>query len=131
WWVWDARLTSTLVLFFLFVGVIALRGAIENRDSAGRATGILAIVGVINIPIIKWSVDWWNTLHQPASFTVTDKPAMPVEMWLPLLVMVIGFYLFFFVVLTLRMQGEILNREYRAEWVKQRVAQRQLEGRSS
>ncbi len=121
WWVWDARLTSTLVLFFLFVGVIALRGAMENRETAGRATGILAIVGVINIPIIKWSVNWWNTLHQPASLSLTEKPAMPIEMWLPLLVMIVGFYCFFLTVLTLRMQAEILSREFRADWVKKKV----------
>ncbi|MFT5560885.1 MAG: heme exporter protein C [Candidatus Azotimanducaceae bacterium] len=121
WWVWDARLTSTLVLFFLFVGIMALRSAMENRDSAGRATAILAVIGVINLPIIKFSVDWWNTLHQPASFTLTEKPAMPAEMWLPLLVMVIGFYLFFFTVLVMRMQAEILSREHRSEWVSQRV----------
>ena len=121
WWVWDARLTSTLVLFFLFVGIMALRAAIENRDTAGRAAGILAVVGVVNIPIIKWSVDWWYTLHQPASITLTEKPAMPADMWMPLLVMVIGFYGFFLTVLTLRMQGEILNREFRADWVKARV----------
>lgn len=121
WWVWDARLTSTLVLFFLFVGIMALRSAMENRESAGRATAILAVIGVINLPIIKFSVDWWNTLHQPASFTLTEKPAMPAEMWLPLLVMVIGFYLFFFTVLIMRMQAEILSREYRSEWVSERV----------
>lgn len=121
WWVWDARLTSTLVLFFLFVGAMALRSAMENKDGAGRATAILAVVGVVNLPIIKFSVDWWNTLHQPASIKLTEKPAMPIEMWLPLLVMVIGFYLFFFTVLTLRMQGEILVRERRSEWVTQRV----------
>lgn len=123
WWVWDARLTSTLVLFFLFVGIMALRSAMENRESAGRATAILAVIGVINLPIIKFSVDWWNTLHQPASFTLSEKPAMPVEMWLPLLVMVIGFYLFFFTVLIMRMQAEILRREYRSDWVLQRVKQ--------
>lgn len=121
WWVWDARLTSTLVLFFLFVGIIALRSAMENRDSAGRATAILAVIGVVNLPIIKFSVDWWNTLHQGASFTLTEKPAMPPEMWMPLLIMVIGFYLFFFTVLMMRMQTEILSREYRSDWVTQRV----------
>lgn len=121
WWVWDARLTSTLVLFFLFVGIIALRNAMENSNNAGRATAILAVVGVINLPIIKFSVDWWNTLHQGASFTLTKKPAMPAEMWMPLLVMVIGFYLFFFTVLIMRMQTEILSREHRSDWVIQRV----------
>ncbi|MDG1443137.1 MAG: heme ABC transporter permease [Pseudomonadales bacterium] len=119
WWVWDARLTSTLVLLFLFIGVIALRSAMENRQAAGRATAILAVVGVINLPIIKFSVNWWNTLHQPASFTLTEKPAMPAEMWMPLLVMVIGFYLFMLVALILGMRNEVLRRESRTQWVKQ------------
>lgn len=118
WWEWDARLTSTLVLFFLFVGVIALRYAMETRESAGRATAILALVGVVNLPIIKYSVEWWNTLHQPASFTVTEKPAMPAEMWMPLLVMVLGFYVFFFTVWMLRIRAEIIVREERTEWVR-------------
>jgi heme exporter protein C len=122
WWVWDARLTSTLVLFFLFVGVMALRSAMEWRESAGRATAMLAIVGVINLPIIKYSVDWWFTLHQPSSFTLTEKPAMPVEMWLPLLVMVLGFYLFFFAVWMTRIRAEILSREYRTDWVRKVMA---------
>lgn len=127
WWVWDARLTSTLVLFFLFVGIMALRSAMENRNSAGRATAILAVVGVINLPIIKFSVEWWNTLHQPASFTLTEKPAMPVEMWLPLLVMVIGFYLFFFTALLMRMQTQILSREYRSDWVARLIEKNGIE----
>ncbi len=122
WWVWDARLTSTLVLFFLYIGVIALRSAMEGREVAGRACAILAIVGVVNLPIIKYSVDWWYTLHQPASFTLTEKPAMPVEMWAPLLLMVIGYYLFFFSVWFMRVRNEILMRERRTDWVKQWVA---------
>ena len=99
WWVWDARLTSTLVLLFLFIGVIVLRSAKEGSESVGRATAILAVVGLINLPIIKFSVDWWFTLHQPSSFSLTESPSMPPEMWLPLLVMVVGFYLFFFLYL--------------------------------
>jgi len=121
WWVWDARLTSTLILFFLFVGVIALRSAMDNRDSAGRATAVLALVGVVNLPIIKYSVDWWFTLHQSASFSLTEKPTMPAEMWLPLLIMVIGFYLFFFVAWMLRIRAEILHREIRTQWVRERL----------
>jgi heme exporter protein C len=124
WWVWDARLTSTLVLLFLFIGVMALRSAMENRQAAGRATAILAVVGVINLPIIKFSVNWWNTLHQSSSFTLTEKPAMPPEMWMPLLVMVIGFYLFLFVALILGMRNEILRRESRTQWVKQWVQEK-------
>ena len=118
WWVWAARLTSTLILFFLYIGVMALRSAMEGRESAGRATAMLAVVGVINLPIIKYSVDWWFTLHQPSSFSLTEKPSMPVEMWLPLLVMVLGFYLFFFSVWMVRIRTEILNRECRSQWVQ-------------
>ncbi|TBV07767.1 heme ABC transporter permease [Stutzerimonas kirkiae] len=122
WWVWDARLTSMLILLFLYFGVIALGQAISNRESAARACAVLAIVGVVNIPIIKYSVEWWNTLHQPATFTVTEKPAMPVEMWLPLLVMVLGFYLFFGAVLLVRMRLEVLRREARSSWARAEVA---------
>jgi len=121
WWVWDARLTSTLVLLFLFLGVIALRAAMDSRESAGRATAVLALVGVINLPIIKYSVDWWFTLHQPATFKLTEKPAMPMEMWLPLLIMVIGYYGFFFTVWMMRIRAEILQRESRAVWVRNLV----------
>ena len=121
WWVWDARLTAMLILLFLYFGVIALGQSISNRDSAAKACAVLAIVGVINIPIIKYSVEWWNTLHQPATFKITEKPAMPAEMWVPLLVMVIGFYCFFAVALLLRMRLEVLKRESRASWVKAEV----------
>ena len=120
-WEWDARLTSMLILLFLYFGIIALGQAISNRDSAAKACAVLAIVGVVNIPIIKYSVEWWNTLHQPATFKVTEKPAMPMEMWLPLLVMVIGFYCFFTAVLLMRMRLEVLRRESRASWVKNEV----------
>ena len=118
WWVWDARLTSMLILLFLYFGVIALQSAFDSKQSAARASAILSLVGVVNIPIIKYSVDWWNTLHQPATFTLTEKPAMPIEMWLPLLVMVIGFYCFFATVLMMRTRNEILEREKRTQWVQ-------------
>ena len=118
-WEWDARLTSMLILLFLYFGIIALRMAISNRDTAANATAVMAIVGVVNIPIIKYSVDWWNTLHQPATFTMTEKPAMPPEMWLPLLVMVIAFYGLFALNLLLRMRLEVLRREYKARWVRE------------
>jgi heme exporter protein C len=122
WWVWDARLTSMLILLFLYFGVMALYSAMEKPENAARSVAILALVGLVNIPIIKYSVDWWNTLHQPATFTLTEKPAMPVEMWLPLLVMLIGFYCFFASALMLRLRNEILNREKRTSWVKQLVS---------
>lgn len=121
WWVWDARLTSMLILLFLYFGVIALGNAITNRNSAAQACAVLAIVGVINIPIIKYSVEWWNTLHQSASFTLTEKPAMPADMWLPLLLTTLGFYFFFGAVLLLRMRLEVLMRESRAGWVQTEI----------
>lgn len=121
WWVWDARLTSMLILLFLYFGVIALGHAITNRESSAKACAVLAIVGVVNIPIIKYSVEWWTSLHQPASFTVTGKASMPSEMWLPLLIMVIAFYCFFGVVLLMRMRLEVLRREARSSWVRAEV----------
>ncbi len=122
WWEWDARLTSTLVLLFLFIGVIALRSAIESREAGARATAILALVGVVNLPIIKYSVEWWNTLHQPATFTLTEKPAMPPEMWMPLLVMVLGYYAFFFTVWMLQIRASVISSESRADWVRKLVS---------
>jgi len=119
WWVWDARLTSMLVLLFLYLGVIALNSAIESESKAAQATAVLSLVGLVNIPIIKYSVEWWNTLHQPATFKLTEKPAMPAEMWMPLLVMVIGFYTLFGTALMLRLRNEILQRERRASWVRE------------
>ena len=121
WWVWDARLTSMLILLFLYFGIMALQSAIEDAATAAKASAVLALVGMVNIPIIKYSVEWWNTLHQPATFTLTEKPAMPAEMWIPLLVMVIGFYCFFTTVILLRTRNEILERERRTNWVKKLV----------
>jgi len=120
-WVWDARLTSMLILLFLYFGVIALGQAISNRDSAAKACAVLALVGAVNIPIIKYSVEWWNTLHQPATFKITGKATMAMEMWLPLLIMIIGFYCFFATVLLLRMRLEVLRRESRTSWVKTEI----------
>jgi heme exporter protein C len=121
WWIWDARLTSMLILLFLYGGVIALDRAINDEKSAARAVAILVLVGVVNIPIIKYSVDWWNTLHQPATFKLTEKPSMPAEMWVPLLLSVIGLYLLFGWLACLRMQTEILLREKRTRWVQELV----------
>ncbi len=121
WWVWDARLTSMLILLFLYLGVVALHSAIESEATAAQSAAVLALVGLVNIPIIKYSVDWWNTLHQPATFKLTERPAMAPEMWMPLLVMVIGFYCFFAVSLMMRTRNEILIRERRSSWVKELV----------
>lgn len=124
WWVWDARLTSMLILFFLYLGIVALHSAISDKDQAAKATAVLALVGLVNIPIIKYSVEWWNTLHQPASLTLTKKPAMPPEMWVPLLVMILGFYCFFAAVLIMRTRLEILVREWRTSWVRELLNKR-------
>lgn len=118
WWVWDARLTSMLILFFLYMGVIALQNAIENEEMASKAAAILAIVGTINIPIIKYSVEWWNTLHQPATITLTKKPTMAAEMFIPLVFTILAFYLWFFVWVIARTRNDILWRERRTQWVK-------------
>ncbi len=124
WWVWDARLTSMLILFFLYLGIIALYSAFDDEASGDQAAAVLALVGLVNIPIIKYSVEWWNTLHQPATFKVTEKPAMPPEMWIPLLIMVIGFYCFFAAVLLSRARTEVLEREKKTAWVQALVEHR-------
>jgi heme exporter protein C len=126
WWVWDARLTSELVLLFLYLGYIALRGAIEQPQTAARAAAILALVGVVNIPIIHFSVEWWNTLHQPATITRMDKPAMHISMLRPLLLMVAGFQLLYFYNLMVRLQTGILQRESRTNWVAELAAQNRV-----
>ena len=128
-WVWDARLTSMLILLFLYFGVIALGQAIPNRESAAQGCAVLAIAGVINIPIIKYSVEWWNTLHQPASFSLAHKPAMPAQMWLPLLLAILAFYCFFGAVLFTRMRLEVLRREAGSRWADAEIA-RLLEDRT-
>jgi heme exporter protein C len=122
WWVWDARTTSMLVLLFLYFGLYALRAAIPREETAGRACAVLALVGTVNIPIIKYSVDWWLTLHQPATFTLTEAPAMPPSMWLPLLLNVLGIYCLFAANLIGRLRVVILERERGTQWVRETVA---------
>ena len=124
WWIWDARLTSMLILLFLYFGVMALGAAISDEKSSARAVAVLVLVGVVNIPIIKYSVEWWNTLHQPATFKLTEKPSMPAEMWVPLLLSVLGLYLIFGWLACLRMQTHILAREGRTRWVKELIQAR-------
>jgi len=114
WWVWDARLTSVLILFFLYLGYIALVNAFDEPERGARAGAILALVGVVNVPIIKFSVDWWNTLHQPASLTRLDAPAIDPAMLSPLLLMALGFQLYFVVVLIIRMRAILTARRIRA-----------------
>lgn len=118
WWVWDARLTSELILLFLYLGVMALYSAIEDKRVAARAVAILALVGVVNIPIIHYSVEWWNTLHQPATITKFDKPSMHASMLVPLLVMALAFKLFYAAVVLMRARCEVLERERNSRWVQ-------------
>ncbi len=114
WWVWDARLTSVLVLFFLYLGYIALVNAFDDRTRGARAGSLLALVGVVNLPIIKFSVDWWNTLHQPASVLRLGAPTIALSMLLPLLVMALGFMLLFGWLVLLRMRAALNERKAHA-----------------
>ena len=118
WWVWDARLTSTLILFFIYMALIGLHSTIDDKTKADRAVSILAIVGVAIIPVIKKSVDWWQTLHQPSTFTLTSAPSMSAEMYQPLLLCVIAFYIVFAYLLTLNLRNEVIEREKSKNWVK-------------
>jgi heme exporter protein C len=119
WWVWDARLTSMLMLLFLYFGVIALQRAMESDDASYKAGAILSLVGLVNIPIIKYSVEWWNTLHQPATLKLTEKPSMDPDMLVPLLIMIVTSYVFFALLVILNTRNEILLHERKRSWVKQ------------
>jgi heme exporter protein C len=119
WWVWDARLTSELILLFLYLGVIALYNAVEDKRTAARATAILAIVGVINIPIIHFSVEWWNTLHQGATVTKLGAPSIHISMLIPLLLMAVAFKLYYALVVLMRARCEVLDRERNTQWVRE------------
>lgn len=118
WWVWDARITSMLVLFFLYLGVIALQSAFQHQDTANKASAILALVGTVNIPIIYKSVDWWYTLHQPATLKLTQQSTIHPSMLYPLLVMIAGFYALYALSLILHTRSEILRRERKTRWVQ-------------
>jgi heme exporter protein C len=113
WWVWDARLTSMLVLFFLYLGYISLRGAFDDPARGARSAAILALVGFVNVPIIKFSVDWWNTLHQPASVIRMDGPTIHPDMLLPLILMAVAFKLLFVWVVLLKMRSELMAQRVR------------------
>lgn len=120
-WVWDARLTSELILLFLYFGYMALQSAIEDQRTADKASGLLAIVGVVNIPIIHYSVEWWNTLHQGATVAKFDKPSMHIDMLIPLLVMALAAKLFYAAVVLVRARNEVLYRERNKRWVRELV----------
>lgn len=120
WWVWDARLTSVLVLFLFYLGYMALRSSIEDEAKAARAAAVLGLVGLINLPIVKFSVDWWNTLHQPASVFTAEGPRMPASILTPLLVMMLAFTLLGILLGLIRMRTEILRR--RADTMSRQAA---------
>lgn len=118
WWVWDARITSMLILLFLYLGVVALYEAYENKELAAKACAVLSLVGTVNIPIIYKSVDWWYSLHQPASIKFTGGTTIDPSMLYPLLFMIITFYALFTCALLMNMRAEILQRERRTAWVR-------------
>ncbi|HYL01801.1 MAG TPA: heme ABC transporter permease [Steroidobacteraceae bacterium] len=116
-WEWDPRLTSELILLFLYLGYMGLRAGLEDTQRADRASGLLAVAGVVNVPIIHYSVTWWNSLHQAPSVMQLGKPTMPPAMLVPLLMMLAGFTLYFAAVLLVRLRGEVLSRERAASWI--------------
>jgi len=122
WWVWDARLTSVLILLFLYLGYIALESAFDDRGRGMRAAAILAIVGAVNVPIIKFSVDWWNTLHQPASVVKFGGPAIHSSMLTPLLLMAVGYTAFYFWVMFVRVRAEFNDARIQARRFRQTEA---------
>jgi heme exporter protein C len=120
-WTWDPRLTSQLILLFLYLGYIGLRSAIEDLQRADRASAVLAVVGVVNVPIIHFSVVWWNSLHQGASVFKPGGPAIATSMLVPLLMTALGFTLYFAAILLVRLRAEILSRERAASWIREAV----------
>jgi heme exporter protein C len=118
-WVWDARLTSVLVLFLMYLGVIALWRTIDDPTRAARAAAVLTLVGAINLPIIKFSVDWWNTLHQPASVLRLGGPTIHPAILLPLVLMAVAFMLLFVTLHLAAMRNEIMRRRLRSLQMQQ------------
>ena len=119
WWVWDARLTSVLVLFFLYLGYMALVNAFDDPARGAKAAAVLALVGFVNVPIIKFSVDWWNSLHQPASVLKLGGPSIDPSMLAPLLLMALAFTTYYFWVLLVRLRAEIISGKIRAIRLRQ------------
>jgi heme exporter protein C len=118
WWVWDARLTSELILFFLYLGFIALQAAIDDPRRADKAGAILALVGVVNVPIIYFSVKWWNTLHQGSSVSMTKAPSMAQTMLWGMLLMALAFWMYSVAMALKRVRTIILEREAHTDWVR-------------
>ena len=121
-WEWDPRITSELLLLFLYLGYMGLRSAFDDLQRADRVSAVLAIVGVVNVPIIHFSVIWWNSLHQAPSLMKLGKPTMPPEMYVPILAMFLGFTFLFGALLLTRLRAEVLNRERTATWIRDVVS---------
>ncbi len=124
WWVWDARLTSELILLFLYIGFMALQASIDEPRRADRAGGILALVGVINVPVIYFSVQWWNTLHQGSSINMKSAPTMAMTMLLGMLIMALAFWAYTLAISLSRLRCIVLERERHTDWVKETVGSR-------
>jgi heme exporter protein C len=122
-WVWDPRLTSTLILFLVYIGYMSLRASFEDVNKADRACGVLALVGAINLPIIHFSVIWWSSLHQGPSIKKFDAPSIPADMLWPLLVLILSSTIFFGAMLLSRARAEVLDRERNSRWVRELVAE--------
>ncbi len=118
WWVWDARLTSTLILFFIYLGHIALINVFEDEEKGAKAVAILTLIGAINLPIIKFSVDWWNTLHQPASVIKIDGPSIHIDMMIPLLFMAFTFLFYYISFLFVNVQFELNKRKLKKIYIQ-------------
>jgi heme exporter protein C len=121
WWVWDARLTSELILLFLYFGFLALQAAIDDPRRADRACALLALVGVVNIPIIYFSVQWWNTLHQGASVSFTKAPTMAAAMFAGMILLALCFWMYSIAVALVRVRAIMLERERRSDWIIEHV----------
>jgi len=123
WWIWDARLTSELILLFIYVGIIALRSAIPDTRLAAKACGVMTLVGMVNIPIVHYSVDWWNTLHQGATINIFSQSTIVPSMLHPLMAMIIAFGFYYAWLLSIKVRCELLHRERDTAWVKARLSE--------
>ncbi len=122
WWIWDARLTSELILLFLYLGYMGLYAALPSKKTAAKACAILSIIGVIDIPIIHYSVYWWSTLHQGATISKLAKPSIEGSMLMPLLIMIVGFAFYVIGIAAMKVRAEILSREGANQWVAAMLA---------
>lgn len=125
WWVWDARLTSELILLFIYLAIYALYNAIEDKRMAGKAISLLTLVGVVNLPIIHYSVVWWNTLHQAATVSKFDAPSIHIDMLIPLILMAVAFQFLYLWILLLKMRANLIELDLHSGWVKKIILDRQ------